>query len=126
MIHAHQLTSDAWQKWPRTFEACIQTYFKAEKFGRTGEVPADGNYMLAGLLRMWQTWQSLHGHHQVHDSHLDAAAAHEILYQHNRKRSFNRPAAALSACLTALVVERPERILDRHHRAMAKHAGKTR
>ena len=112
-----------WDFWPATYRACISTYFRAEKFGRPGEVPADGAYMLAGLQRYWETWQANHSHRETPSSVLDAAAAHEIYFQHTRGRQFRRSAAALSACLVSMAIERPDRVLDRQIARAAKKKG---
>lgn len=105
-------TPATWQAWPRTFRALVETYFDERVFGVHPEQPANGNYMLAGLGRFVERWHALHGHHVLHADALDTAAAREIRYQKNRGRDFRRRAAALSACLESLAIERPERILD--------------
>lgn len=99
-----------WASWPETYRTLQQTYY-TETFPA-----ADQNYALAGLQRYFTTWQDEHGHRCIPMHILDGAAAHEIWYQHVRGREFRRPCAALSACWISLIVERPERILDRHDR----------
>lgn len=111
-----------WTKWPRTYAALVATYFRSETFATPGEYPANGNYMLAGLGRFADVWNANHAHRNVPQTALDAAAAHEIYYLANRSRKFNRPAAGLSACLTNLALERPERILERANRSAPKPA----
>lgn len=111
---------DRWAAWPETFKALTETYFDSRTFGNPGEVPANGNYMLAGLQRYDTTWQDNHGHHGVQRATLDRAAAHEVRYLWNRSRRFTRPAAALSACINNIALERPERILERMPRPMRK------
>ena len=107
-----------WDRWRETYQALRETYFTEATFGHLGEVPANGNYMLAGLLRYEQRWNALHGHRGVSQSTLDSSAAHEIRFLFNRSYRPTRVAAALSACIGNLVTERPERILERHDRRM--------
>lgn len=107
----------SWGMWPRTHRALTETYFHRTLFGAPGEVPANGNYMLAGLLKFKTTWNALHGHREVDQDALDKAAAHEVMYLWNRNYKPARTAAALSACLNNLAIQRPERILERATRA---------
>lgn len=114
---APQVRPPSWSAWPETHQACMETYFSRTLFGHPGEVPANGNYMLAGLLRYATTWHALHGHRQVSQGTLDRCAAHEVRYLWNRNYKPGRVAAALSACLGNLVTQRPERIIERHERS---------
>lgn len=111
---------NSFARWSATYRACISTYFAAEKFAKPGEVPADGLYILAGLQRYFEIWNRNHGHRGVDISTLDAAAAHEIYYQYNHGRKFRRAAAALSACVANVAIDRPEFIIERHEKRQAK------
>ena len=106
-----------WQLWPRTFAAFSATYFRYAEFGSPGDPMRNAQYLLQGMLRYRSTWDAEHGHRNVPQTALDAAAAHEIYYQWNRSYKPQRPAAALSACLVQLAIQRPERILERAPRS---------
>lgn len=109
-----------WRKWPETQKALLDTYY------RTAFSPADQAYALAGLQRVGEMWEDLHGQKNVPHQFLDAACAHEVWYHHYRAREFRRPCAALSACWSAIISERPERVFDRWTRAQLKADRKTR
>lgn len=97
-------------KWRQTITALLQTYY-AE-----GLDELDERYALAGLQRYEHAWAERHGARAVSTLALDEAAANEVWYQWSRGRQFRRAIAALSACWTGLVTERPERITDRQAR----------
>jgi hypothetical protein len=107
-----------WQQWPETFKALKETYFPGASFGLPGEMPANGNYLLAGLKRYADFVRTEHGHHGFSQGVMDRTAAHEVFYVYNRGRKFNRPAAGLSACICNIAIERPERLMERHTREL--------
>lgn len=109
---------DGWKNWPETQKALSQTYYQK------GLAPMDSAYALAGLQRYLQTWHATHQQHEIPQWILDQAAASEVFYHWTRARHFGRPVAALSACWTSLVIERPERVIDRKTRADKAFAGR--
>lgn len=100
-----------WIKWPLTEKALIQTYYL------TGFPHSDQEYCLAGLQQFEQAFRCEHEGPEDDQPHLDAAAAHEVRYHALRGRTWRRACAALATCWLNLVMERPERILDRRERA---------
>lgn len=102
--------SPGWNAWPATFKELSLSYY------RRGFPPADQQYALAGLARYAQLWNDQHGHKEIPPMILDEAAAAEVRYHHYRGREFRRPCAALSACWTAIICDRPERIFTRWER----------
>ena len=109
-----------WTEWPRTRAVLMESYHL------TGMSSYDSQYYLAGLQRYVMAWTSEHAARQVPLWVLDQAAAGEVAYQWTRGRTFRRPCAALSACWTNLVTDRPERILQRWERAQVVAAAKIR
>lgn len=101
-----------WKEWPDTFKALSTSYYA------TGFPQADQQYAIAGLTRFRLAWIEEHGFRNIPQAYLDQAAAHEVNYHAYRGRLFKRPCAALSTCWTAIVCERPERVIDRHGRAI--------
>lgn len=116
--------SATWSQWPETFKALAETYFTARTFGSPGEIPANGNYLLAGLQRYSDVVRASHAHHGFSQATLDGCAAHEVFYLWNRGRKFIRPAAGISACICNIALERPERMLERQTR-MSKREQRT-
>lgn len=109
-----------WRRWPHTYRALRETYYPIAMSS------ADQGYALEGLRQYEVAWQAEHGHSEVCQSHLDAAAGHEVRYHANRGRLFRRPVAALSTCWRAIICERPERVLDRATRAHARASHKNK
>ena len=107
----YKTTTPAWSNWPATHQALSTTYYLA------WFPEADQLYALAGLQMMADTFAQEHGGKEVAQEHIDAAAAHEVRYHALRARQWRRPCAALATCWLNIVLERPERILDRHERA---------
>lgn len=107
----YRTVNSPWSKWPLTEKALCQTYYLGSF------CHADQEYCLAGLLQYSQAFAAEHEGPGDDQAHLDAAAAHEVRYHALRGRTWRRPAAALTTCWLNLVLERPERILDRRERA---------
>ena len=107
----YRTASPTWANWTATHQALSTTYYLAHF------PEADQLYALAALQMMWDTFQAEHAGKEVAQEHVDAAAAHEVRYHALRARTWRRPCAALATCWLNLVLERPERILDRHERA---------
>lgn len=105
-----------WNAWPATLKELTLSYYN------TGFPAADAGYALAGLARYAELWQEQHGHRGIPQCILDEAAAAEVRYHHYRGREFRRPCAALSACWTAIICDRPERIFQRWERLLASQA----
>lgn len=110
----YRATRADWALWPATEKALSTTYYLAHF------PEADQQYALAGLQMMFQTFDAEHAGKNVALEHLDHAAAHEVRYHALRGRVWRRPCSALATCWVNLVLERPERILDRHERALKR------
>lgn len=104
------LPKSNWAMWKETWKAFQQSYYP------NGMDTADQHYALASLQRYALYWAENHGQRNTPQTILDEAAANEVFYHWYRARQFRRPVAALAVCFTAMVSERPERIIDRQAR----------
>lgn len=98
-------------EWPRTYQACVETYFDHLTFGVVDQAKhCPAGYMLAAVTRFEEVGRKQFAHRELTRADFDVAAACEINFQWKRKRLFRDTKAALFKCLMNLLSERPERI----------------
>jgi len=98
-------------EWPKTCAQLECSYWLGCDAGVSRDHKYnDAGYVLWGLRRMAAAVGATHGAHDYTRVEIDDAAAFETRYHWERGSKFRRPAAALTACWAALVVERPERL----------------
>ena len=112
------------QQWPRTAQQLEATYYPGEDWALSDSQGHNhAGYMLWALQRMATICNDRHAHKQFTTAELDLAASREVYYQWIHDRRFSHTDAALARCLSNIVIERPEKLLEAR-RLLAGQAGK--